>query len=670
MKLYKDIDFLVQIGDIETLKEFILFKFYNPDTKEWKEFRINKWQNDLYDFVKFYTSSNIDWVVYYNGLDFDGVIIEYVLRNYTNWVDLNSMEIIDLIYKYVQNHIDNRSHNIGAEFKEYHFSTKVLDVYTILGLDNEARRSSLKKCEFQLDWESVEEMPIHHNSTNLSEEDCEIVSNYCSNDILATYELLKLTIGDTNHPVYKGNNQLSLRDDIKEEFGLTCYNSSDIRIGDELLKLSYAKEINVPLKELPHKGYFRKKIDLKKCFPSYIKFKTPQLQALFTEIKKSSVSQTDKWEKKFKFYNTQYVQGFGGLHSVNDNQQFIENENYCIITADVASMYPASIVNNGYYPYHLGKELLNVYKKLYHKRLEIKPLTKTDKKMKGISDALKLVLNSVFGKMGSMESWLYDKQALLSVTLTGQFSLLMLIEELELNGFKVIIANTDGIETLVKRDKIEEYFNICKKWEEVTNYNLEYDYYSKIYMSTVNDYLAITTSGKVKLKGDLISDFELWKNKSNRVVALAVREYLTKGVLPELFIKNHQNIFDFCIMARATGNLHLELQKVENGQVEIQKLKKLVRYYISSTSKWQLYKRGIGSTGKSMNVNQNAPNDIGDIYIEYFNQYNKLNSINDYNIDYKQYIYKAYKLIDKCSGSKLTNRYLDSLKPVNQMSLF
>ena len=71
-----------------------------------------------------------------------------------------------------------------------------------------------------------------------------------------------------------------------------------------------------------------------------------------------------------------------------------------------------------------------------------------------------------------------------------------------------------------------------------------------------------------------------------------------------------------------------------------------------------------------MNVNQNAPNDIGDIYIEYFNQYNKLNSINDYNIDYKQYIYKAYKLIDKCSGSKLTSKYLDSLKPVNQMSLF
>jgi hypothetical protein len=68
-----------------------------------------------------------------------------------------------------------------------------------------------------------------------------------------------------------------------------------------------------------------------------------------------------------------------------------------IITCDVSSMYPAGIINNSYYPAHLGVELLRTYKQLYLKRLELKPLSKTDKKAKGIADALKLTLNSFFG---------------------------------------------------------------------------------------------------------------------------------------------------------------------------------------------------------------------------------------------------------------------------------
>lgn len=667
MKLYKDKDFKVQVADIETLKGCILLKFYNPDTKEWVEFEISKYKNEVEEFVRFYTSDNIDYAVYFNGIDFDGVVIQYIIENYDQWLGLDGYLVARRIYSFVQAHIDDRKYKIAAKFKEKDFSVKVIDVYTLLGLDNEARRSSLKKCEFQLDWWNVEEMPIEHTREDLSEEEIEIVSKYCENDILATYELLKVAIGDTHLAVYKGNNQLELRQDIKEEFGLECINLSDIRIGDELLKLAYAREKNTEVNKLPRKGFFRKRIDLKKCIPSYVEFKTEQFQNLLKEIKKASISQTDKWERKFEFKGTQYIQALGGLHSVNESQRFVEDENYAIYTCDVSSMYPAGIVNNGYYPYHLGKELLNVYKKLYERRLEIKPLTKTDKKIKGISDAIKLILNSVFGKMGSMESWLYDKQALLSVTLTGQFSLLMLIEALELEGFHVIIANTDGIETIVKRDKVDRYLEICKEWEQKTGFNLEFDQYSKIFMSTVNDYFAVTTSEKIKTKGDLITDFELWKNKSSRIVALATQEYFKNGTNPTEFIRNHKNIFDFCIMARATGDLYLEEQWDENGKIVKKTHKKLVRYYLSKGSNHQLFKRGVGSTGKNMNVNQRAANELGEIYIQYYNQHSEKE---DYKIDYNQYIFSTFKLIDKCQGSKLAKNFIESLKPVYQGSLF
>ena len=79
---------------------------------------------------------------------------------------------------------------------------------------------------------------------------------------------------------------------------------------------------------------------------------------------------------------------------------------------------------------------------------------------------------------------------------------------------------------------------------------------------------------KLKLKVILFLIFELWKNKSNRAIALALQEYFIKGTKPEDFINNHKNIFDYCIMAsRASGQLYLEMQKVNNGEYILNHLK-------------------------------------------------------------------------------------------------
>jgi hypothetical protein len=300
------------------------------------------------------------------------------------------------------------------------------------------------------------------------------------------------------------------------------------------------------------------------------------------------------------------------------------------------------------------------------KRIELKPLAKKDKKIAGIVGAIKLILNSAYGKMGSMDSWMYDKQVQVSVCLTGQFALLMLIESMELEGIHVFSFNTDGITLKLHKDKVERFKEICEEWENKTSFVLERQDYKKIIYSTVNDYMAITNDDKVKTKGDFISEFELWKNKSNRVVALSLQEYFTKGTKPEDFIRNHKNIYDFCIMSRATGELYLELQNDKNENI---KLKKLVRYYYSTSSNWQLFKRGTGSTGKPMNVHQAAPNDLGNIYVQYFNKF-EAKTFDDYHVDINQYIYKAYKIIAKVEKNKKDKYFITSLQEVKQMSLF
>ena len=55
------------------------------------------------------------------------------------------------------------------------------------------------------------------------------------------------------------------------------------------------------------------------------------------------------------------------------------------------------------------------------------------------------MINAIYGKFGFEQGPLYDRLATLQVTVNGQLMLLMLCEELELNGIQVVSANTDGL---------------------------------------------------------------------------------------------------------------------------------------------------------------------------------------------------------------------------------
>lgn len=223
----------------------------------------------------------------------------------------------------------------------------------------------------------------------------------------------------------------------------------------------------------------------------------------------------------------------------------------------------------------------------------------------------------------------------------------------------------DGATFKIRKDLLPKFYEIWKWWESKTNLLLEESKFKKFIYSTVNDYIAITTEGKIKKKGDYISEYDLWKNKSWRVVSLALEAYFIKGINPIDFISNHKNIYDFCLMTRASGDLYLEMQGVKKTE----KLKKLVRYYLTTDKEWQLYKRGIGSTGKPANISLHADNELGSVHISYFNMYKELPII-EYKIDYDQYILKCLKIIDNVEKSNRVKSFLNSINETSQLSLF
>jgi hypothetical protein len=630
----------VLIYDIETLLEMFFVGIYNPQTDVYYEFEISKSKNEIDAFINFCDEHNDHYWVGYNNIRFDSQVVEWILRTYDRWHDLPALEICAKIAQNAADVIHDANYDVFPEFKEQNLSLRQIDLFKINHYDNKNRMVSLKRLEFEMDYENIEEMPVHHTKVDMTPTDRHITRTYCKNDVMATYEFYKITIGKTEHPLYKGNNQIELRQDIEAEFGIPCMNYSDSKIGDEMIKKFYIQEKGIEYNELPRKGFFRKTIAVKNCIASYVTFVTPELNEFFERTRKMTMGMTDDFMEEIKFYGNIYTFAKGGLHSVNGPKIFEADEEYEIIDWDVSSYYPAIIINSGRYPAHLGKEFLRGYKTMFDKRLELKPLAKTDKKIKGIVGALKLAVNSVYGKSSDVQSWIYDRQLTMFTTITGELSLMMLIEAYELAGINVISANTDGVTIMVKKCYIDKMHEINKWWMDVTQYELERTDYQKIIFSTVNDYLAIKTDGEIKKKGDFLTDFELHKNKSARVVPIALEQYFVDGTPVSTTIRNHKNIYDFCLRQKATRDFHYEGINRQTGETEM--YNKLIRYYISEEGVKLLKVKNEECQTNAAKISQVEAGEWMATVCNYLPSKTKVEGIN-----YDYYIEKANRIINK-----------------------
>jgi hypothetical protein len=649
----------VVIYDIETMKECFVVVCLIPG-EPYKTFEVSQYKNELDGFIRFTEEYSEHYWVGYNNLRFDSQVVEWVIRSHMHWHELSSMEICSLIHQKAQDVIHDANYDVFPEYPEKALSLKQLDLFRVHHFDNKNRRVSLKRLEFEMDLENIEEMPIKHDAVGLSKEDIELTISYCINDVHATHEFYLVTIGQTNHPLYKGDNRVELRQDIEKEFGIPCLNYSDSKIGDEMIKKYYCSEKNMEYINLPKKGYFRKEIKIKHCIAEYVEFETDQLRQFLKRFKKMTLGIQDEFLEDIDFQGVTYTFAKGGLHSVNKPKIFEADEEHEIIDWDVSSYYPAIIINNKRYPYHLGPEFLSGYKKMFEKRLELKPQAKKDKRIAGIVGALKLAVNSVYGKSSDMQSWIYDRQLTMFTTLTGELSLLMLIEKYELNGINVISANTDGVTIRIKKSLIDKMHEINAWWSALTSYELERADYKKIIFSTVNDYIAIKTNGDVKKKGDFVTDFELHKNKSARIVPMALEQYFVHNIPVVDTIKRHSNIFDFCLRQKASKDFHYEGTTRSTGETKV--YNKLIRYYISNTGE-KLLK--IKNPECQTNAAQVSQVEAGEWLATVCNHLTSSHPLD--NINYSYYIDRADRIISKIQTEGKKRNV--TVNP-NQLSLF
>lgn len=510
----------------------------------------------------------------------------------------------------------------------------------------------------------VEEMPIHHSTKNLTWKEVQEIGNYRRNDVKVTCTLYQYTVGNSNHPEYKGN-KIALRHEIKQQFDIDCLNFSDVKIGDEITKTIYCNLSGRAVKEVSDlKGTFRKSIKLKYCIAKFVNFKNVILTELLNEIKKTTITETKGgFDHKVKLDGVIYKLGLGGIHSEDPKRVIIPNENEILEDWDVASLHPTTIIKNGLFPYHLDENWLRGYAQIREDRLAAKKRKDEDVKFANIADTYKLSLNGAYGRT-NMPGWMYDPQVTMFVTITGQLALLMLAERIGEIGIKIVSANTDGLLLLYDKTKKEKLSEVLKEWEKNTGYELENTLYKKYVQTSVNDYIAIKEDGKLKKKGDFLTYSELHKNKSRRILPIAWEKYFVEGIPVEKTIRKHSNIFDFCIAVKASKDYHYELVDTKTAQKD--HYHRLVRYYISTRGKKLLKIKNPDSEKPGNDISECEAPDTSRNYIPLCKIYNIHDVASIHYIDYEYYIRKAQDVIDNIETRKSKKVIINK----NQTSLF
>ena len=149
-------------------------------------------------------------------------------------------------------------------------------------------------------------------------------------------------------------------------------------------------------------------------------------------------------------------------------------------------------------------------------------------------------------------------------------------------GFKVISANTDGIVTLVPKDKEEKYLECAQYWEAVTGFNTEETRYSAYYARDVNSYFAIKAGAKsrddIKVKGPYSeigsqSGTQLDTNPTAQICTDAVKQLLLDGTPIEETIYNCKDFTRFVVVRQC---------KAPGAHKDGEYLGKVVRWYYST----------------------------------------------------------------------------------------
>lgn len=641
---------IVYVYDIEVFQNIFHCSVKNTETNNIYKFEISERKNQLRELVKFFKQVDkyITWGDYYttninipanvifcgyNNLHYDNPIINYIIEYEDKLMQYNIPTICSSIFNLSKTITTSSEDNIDAwKHWKYQIWFDTFDILTMLYSNK--LRVGLKEIQVTMQYPNVQEFVCDWTKP-LPLEDFDSMIDYNINDIESTSELLNRCKKDVD-----------LRIAIKDEYGVRVLSKDGVNIGMKILTQKYLEKTGLTWQDIKDLRSPMSVIPLKDVILPFIKYDSPILQRVLDDMKNQIVSPGRKgYENKFVFNNLRYSVGVGGIHSVNSPEIIIPRDDEMLIDIDVASLYPSMLIEYEFYPKHLGKEFLEVYKQIKDERIEAKH---NGDKVK--NETLKLALNGLSGNLQNEHNFCYSPFAVMQIRINGQLLLLMLAEKLTQIGCRIVQANTDGLFVLLKKDVYSKVNSICREWEQLTKLTLEEDRFKAMYQYAINDYFAITEDNKVKEKGMFITAVKLGKGLTPKIIPKAVISFFKDGIPVEDTIKNCTDIRDFLMSEKTGKQWHVEYMNEEQQRTN--------RFYASTNGgylwKWKDtgHKEGeiitytepyVGERRYKASARQ-YQNMLTASGVTLLNKFDD-KPIEERKINYRYYIMEAYKII-------------------------
>ncbi len=480
--------------------------------------------------------------------------------------------------------------------------------------------------------------------------------HYNKNDVFIVCEIVRLYW-----------QEIKLRYTISRSYNINALNSSRSDMADKLFIKYYSEFSNLQPYQWRGNKTIRTVMSFNKVIFDNIHFKTKELQDFLNDIKTVAITRTGKsdFARSVTIGETEYTIATGGLHTKDRPRNLKSTNSYIYSHYDISSFYPSLICAYRIAPKHLDE---GVFVKLvdYFRTTRIKAKHSEDPLVDGIpkevvAEALKIVINSIYGKFNYEYGDIFDRMCTLRTTINGQLYILMLCEELELNGIPVISGNTDGIVVKLYNDKKEKFEEITKNWEEYTRLSADSEDYRRYICRDINNYIAEELDGKVDYKGDLnpyLYKENLAKGYDEPIVAEAVSEYFIhdKPVIESLY--ECKDILMFC----KTQNIGKKYTAtyIDNEEHNIQRN---VRFYVSNRGGYLFKKEQSGKLNnlcagykvKILNTLNDMPIELRDINYNYYYQ-EAMKIIDPINLGIPPQ-QKANALLGQKSGKALIKKY-------------
>lgn len=641
---------IVYVYDIEVFQNIFHCSVKNTETNDIYKFEISERKNQLRELVKFFKQVDkyITWGDYYttninipanvifcgyNNLHYDNPIINYIIEYEDKLMQYNIPTICSSIFNLSKTITASSEDNID-EWKHWKYQIwfDTFDILTMLYSNK--LRVGLKEIQVTMQYPNVQEFVCDWTKP-LPLEDFDSMIDYNINDIESTSELLNRCKKDVD-----------LRIAIEDEYGVRVLSKDGVNIGMKILTQKYLEKTGLTWWDIKDLRSPMSVIPLKDVILPFIKYDSPILQRVLEDMKNQIVSPGRKgYENKFVFNNLRYSVGVGGIHSVNSPEIIIPRDDEMLIDIDVASLYPSMLIEYEFYPKHLGKEFLEVYKQIKDERIEAKH---NGDKVK--NETLKLALNGLSGNLQNEHNFCYSPFAVMQIRINGQLLLLMLAEKLTQIGCRIVQANTDGLFVLLKKDAYSKVNSICREWEQLTKLTLEEDRFKAMYQYAINDYFAITEDNKVKEKGMFITTVKLGKGLTPKIIPKAVISFFKDGIPVEDTIKNCTDIRDFLMSEKTGKQWHVEYMNEEQQRTN--------RFYASTNGgylwKWKDtgHKEGEIITYTEPYVGEHKYKASARQYqnmltasgVTLLNKFDD-KPIEERKINYRYYIMEAYKII-------------------------